>query len=38
MGHQLSHQKLTELGHKQENVDVFPCFDGQVLTYPAISG
>lgn len=37
MGHQLSHQKLLEVARKQKHVSVFPCYDGQVLTYPSIS-
>lgn len=38
MGHQLSHQHLTEICQEQKHSSVFPCYDGQVLTYPSISG
>lgn len=38
MGHHLSHQYLEEVGSQQKYSNVFPCYDGQVLTYPDFSG
>lgn len=38
MGHHLSHAHLTEVCDQLKHSSVFPCYDGQVLTYPSISG
>lgn len=38
MGHHLSHQELEQIGAQQKCATVFPCYDGQVLEYPRISG